>query len=130
MYTVLVLVVLHLRLSVLLQQPLAARTPSGKCVTSCGCLTERLQGWTGLQKQVLQDLVVAATRLGQSSVATRHMTLLLQVMWFHLSPTERHDFAMQLASLASQCEGAPVPLVLSSGQVIPPVNLVVVPTTE
>lgn len=93
-------------------------------------VADKLEGWAGLQKQVLQDLVVAATRLGQSAVATRHMTLLLQVMWTQLSPTERHDSALQLSSLAAQCEGAPVPLVLASGQVIPPVNLVAVPATE
>lgn len=91
---------------------------------------EKLEGWPGLQKQVLQDLVIAATRVGQSAVATRHMTFLLQVMWEQLSPTERHESAQQLMSLAAQCEGSPVPLVLDSGLVIPPVNLFCIPTTE
>ncbi|KAG8296970.1 hypothetical protein J6590_045812 [Homalodisca vitripennis] len=91
---------------------------------------DKLEGWPGLQKQVLQDLVLAATRVGQSAVATRHMTFLLQVMWGQLTAAERHESALQLQSLAAQCEGAPVPLVLDSGLVIPPVNLVMVPTTE
>lgn len=91
---------------------------------------DRQEGWPGLQKQVLQDLVVAATRVGHSAVATRHMTFLLQVMWSQLTPSERHDCALQLQTLAAQCEGAPVPLVLDSGLVIPPANLVTVPQTE
>ncbi|XP_075217129.1 trafficking protein particle complex subunit brun isoform X2 [Lycorma delicatula] len=90
----------------------------------------RLDGWPGLQKLVLQDLVVSAKRVGHSAVATRHMTFLLQVMWSQLTPTERHDSALHLQTLASQCEGAPVPLVLDSGLVIPPANLITIPQTE
>lgn len=74
--------------------------------------------------------MIAATRVGQSAVATRHMTFLLQVMWDQLTVTERHEFALQLQSLSAQCEGSPVPLVLDSGLVIPPVNLTSVPTTQ
>lgn len=91
---------------------------------------DRLEGWPRLQKQVLQDLVVAATRMGHSAVATRHMTFLMQVMWSQLSQTERNEYALQLQSLAAQCEGAPVPLVLESGLVIPPANLISIPQTE
>lgn len=90
----------------------------------------RLEGWPGLQKLVLQDLVIAAKRVGHSAVATRHMTFLLQVMWWQLTPTERQESALQLQILSSQCEGAPVPLVLDSGLVIPPANLITIPQTE
>ncbi|XP_039275687.1 protein brunelleschi isoform X4 [Nilaparvata lugens] len=90
----------------------------------------RLVGWPGLQKLVLQDLVIAAKRVGHSAVATRHMTFLLQVMWNQLTAAERHDNALQLQILSSQCEGAPVPLVLDSGLVIPPANLINIPQTE
>ncbi|KAF5285809.1 hypothetical protein FQA39_LY04270 [Lamprigera yunnana] len=80
-------------------------------------------GWPALQIQLLQELVVAAKRMGHSALATRHMTFLLQTMWQHLSTAEQKEFAIQLQSLSSQCEGGPVPLVLDSGIVIPPANL-------
>lgn len=69
------------------------------------------QGWPCLQIDLIQQLVGTARRLGQSALATRHMTFLLQTMWKHLSPSEQKEMAMQLQSLSSQCEGAPVPLV-------------------
>ncbi|PSN54921.1 hypothetical protein C0J52_01648 [Blattella germanica] len=86
-----------------------------------------LQGWPALQIQLLQELVVAARRMGHSALATRHMTFLLQTMWDHLQPAEQRDLAMQLQVLAAQCEGAPVALVLNSGVVIPPANLTNLP---
>lgn len=86
-----------------------------------------LQGWPALQIQLLQELVVAARRMGHTALATRHMTFLLQTMWEHLLPTEQRDLALQLQVLAAQCEGAPVPLVLNSGIVIPPANLTNLP---
>ncbi|KAK9709008.1 Transport protein Trs120 or TRAPPC9, TRAPP II complex subunit [Popillia japonica] len=84
-------------------------------------------GWPSLQIQLLQELVVAAKRMGHSALATRHMTFLLQTMWNHLSNTDQKELSLQLQSLASQCEGAPVPLVLDNGIVIPPANLINVP---
>ncbi|CAH1976194.1 unnamed protein product [Acanthoscelides obtectus] len=85
------------------------------------------QGWPALQIQLLQELVLAARRTGHSALATRHMTFLLQTMWTHLSPAEQKDFAVQLQSLAGQCEGSPVPLVLETGLAIPPANLTDLP---
>ncbi|KAJ8881936.1 hypothetical protein PR048_018423 [Dryococelus australis] len=85
------------------------------------------RGWPVLQVQLLQELVVAARRSGLSALATRHATFLLQSLWGHLGGAERRDLALQLHSLAAQCEGAPVPLVLQSGTVIPPVNLTSLP---
>lgn len=87
-------------------------------------------GWGSLQKQVLQDVVTAANRVGHSSLATRHMTLLLQVMWSQLSPNERVEASLQLQSIAAQCEGSPIPLILDSGLIIPPANLIHIPTVE
>ncbi|XP_066993209.1 protein brunelleschi [Anabrus simplex] len=86
-----------------------------------------LHGWPSLQIQLLQELMVAAKRMGHSALATRHQTFLLQTMWEHLSPTEQRDLALQLQSLSAQCEGAPVPLVLDTGTVIPPANLTNLP---
>ncbi|XP_008196943.1 protein brunelleschi [Tribolium castaneum] len=85
------------------------------------------QGWPILQIQLLQELVVAAKRMGHSALATRHMTFLLQTMWQHLTPTEQKELAIQLQALSAQCEGSPVPLVLDSGVVIPPANLTNIP---
>lgn len=54
------------------------------------------QGWPVLQIQLLQELVVAAKRMGHSALATRHMTFLLQTMWQHLSVTEQKELSIQL----------------------------------
>ncbi|CAG9788774.1 unnamed protein product [Diatraea saccharalis] len=84
-------------------------------------------GWPALQIQLLQEIVVAARRMGHPALATRHMTFLLQTMWPHLSRQEHRDLAIQLQALSAQCEGGPVPLVLETGEVIPPANLTHVP---
>lgn len=53
-------------------------------------------GWPCLQIDLLQQLVVAARRLGHSALATRHMTFLLQTMWHHLSLSEQKEMTLQL----------------------------------
>lgn len=53
-------------------------------------------GWPCLQIDLLQQLVIAARRLGQNDLATRHMTFLLQTMWKHLQTSEQHEFPLQL----------------------------------
>ncbi|XP_041981752.1 protein brunelleschi [Aricia agestis] len=85
-------------------------------------------GWPALQIQLLHELVVAARRMGHPALATRHMTFLLQTMWPHLTAQEHRDLAIQLQALSAQCEGGPVPLVLETGEVIPPANLTHVPS--
>lgn len=45
---------------------------------------------------MLQELVIAAKRMGHSALATRHMTYLLQTMWQHLMPNEQKECAIQL----------------------------------
>lgn len=84
-------------------------------------------GWPALQVQLVQELVAAARRMGHMALATRHTTFLLQALWTSLSHIERKDIAQTLQSLAAQCEGAPVPLVLESGTVVPPANLTHIP---
>ncbi|XP_063698360.1 protein brunelleschi [Culicoides brevitarsis] len=84
-------------------------------------------GWPVLQIDLLQQLVGAARRLGQSALATRHMTFLLQTMWRHLTPTEQREMALQLQNLSAQCEGSPVALNLENGTTIPPANLTDLP---
>lgn len=88
---------------------------------------ENNTGWPVLQIDLLQQLVGTARRLGQSALATRHMTFLLQTMWKHLTHQEQKETALQLQNLSAQCEGAPVPLVLENGTVIPPANLTDLP---
>ncbi|XP_034834345.1 protein brunelleschi [Maniola hyperantus] len=85
-------------------------------------------GWPQLQIQLLHELVVAARRMGHPALATRHKTFLLQTMWPHLSRKDQKDMAIQLQALSAQCEGGPVPLVLETGEVIPPANLTHVPS--
>lgn len=58
-----------------------------------------LVGWPVLQIQLLQELVVAAKRMGHPALATRHTTFLLQTMWDNLSPNDRKEFAIQLQVL-------------------------------
>ncbi|XP_066594178.1 protein brunelleschi [Prorops nasuta] len=91
---------------------------------------ENRRGWPAVQIQVLTELVAAANRMGNPALATRHLTFLLQTMYNYLTPNERKDIALQLQNVAQQCEGAPVPLVLDSGIVIPPANLVNIPKTK
>lgn len=91
---------------------------------------ESNQGWPCLQIDLLQQLIGAARRLGQSALATRHMTFLLQTQWKNLGPSEQKEMALQLQSLSSQSEGSPVPLFLENGTFIPPANLTDLPYCE
>ncbi|XP_013113737.2 protein brunelleschi [Stomoxys calcitrans] len=84
-------------------------------------------GWPSLQVDVLQSLIMAAKRLGHSTLATRHMTFLLQTQWHNMTLMEQSEMAVQLLNLSAQCEGSPVPLVLENGTVIPPANLTDLP---
>lgn len=88
------------------------------------------RGWPIIQIQVINELVTAANRMGNPALATRHMTFLLQTMYNYLTPNERKETALQLQNVSQQCEGAPVPLVLDSGTVIPPANLTNIPKTK
>lgn len=81
-------------------------------------------GWTGIHVQLLQELVTTAKRMNATPVAIRHLSFLLQVLSSSLTSSQKKEFASQLESLSRVCgEGAPVPLNLDSGFVIPSVNL-------
>ncbi|XP_059618131.1 protein brunelleschi [Phlebotomus argentipes] len=84
-------------------------------------------GWKCLQVDLLQQLVMAAKKMDNAAVAVRHLTYMIQTMWPSLSPAEQNEVATHLQNLAAQCEGAPVPLVLDSGRVLPPANLTDLP---
>lgn len=49
--------------------------------------------------------------MGNPTLATRHLTFLLQVMYNYLTPNERKEAALQLQAVSQQCEGSPIPLV-------------------
>lgn len=53
-------------------------------------------GWPSLQIDLLQSLITAARHLGHSTLATRHMTFLLQTQWHNLTTAEQSEMAMQL----------------------------------
>lgn len=81
-------------------------------------------GWTGIHVQLLQELITTAKRMNATPVAIRHLSFLLQVLSSCLTSAQKKEFASQLESLSRVCgEGAPVPLNLDSGFVIPSVNL-------
>lgn len=61
---------------------------------------------------------------------TRHMTFLLHTLLGHLSPIDQQKICDQLEMLTGKCEGAPVPLALDNGLVIPPVNLLNLPRVK
>lgn len=58
---------------------------------------ENNSGWPSLQIDVLQSLIMAAKRLGHSTLATRHMTFLLQTQWHNMTLTEQSEMAVQLS---------------------------------
>lgn len=51
----------------------------------------------------------------------RHMQFLLHQMNNHLTDDERREMASMLESYTAKTEGTPVPLVLNSGIILPPV---------
>lgn len=54
-------------------------------------------GWPSLQIDILQSLITAAKRLAHSTLATRHMTFLLQTQWHNMSVAEQSEMAVQLS---------------------------------
>ncbi|CAM1328735.1 TRAPPC9 (predicted) [Pycnogonum litorale] len=92
---------------------------------------DMINGWPGLQIQILQELVGTAKKMGNSPLAVRHMTFLLHAMFDHISKSDRIEFSKQLETLTSKCEGAPVILALEdTGRIIPPVNLISLPCVK
>lgn len=81
-------------------------------------------GWSGIHVQLLQELVTTAKRMNNTSLAIRHLSFLLQSLSHQLTSAQKKDFATQLETLSIRDEeGAPVPLNLDNGIIIPSVNL-------
>lgn len=89
-----------------------------------------MQGWPVIQIQILLELVGTSRRIGNVALSIRHMTFLLHAMLDHLSPVEKQEFCSQLEALTARCEGAPVPLALDNGVIIPAVNLLNIPKVK
>lgn len=58
------------------------------------------------------------------------MTFLLHTLLPHVSPPDQQKICDQLEMLTGKCEGAPVPLALDNGLMIPPVNLLNLPRVK
>ncbi|XP_014668848.1 PREDICTED: trafficking protein particle complex subunit 9-like isoform X2 [Priapulus caudatus] len=78
-------------------------------------------GWPVIQIRLLHELVVTAKRMGNTAIAIRHMQFLLHQMNQHLTDDERKEMAVMLESYTAKAEGGPIPLVLDSGIILPPV---------
>lgn len=79
--------------------------------------------------QLLQEMVGTGRRMGNNAIATRHMTYLLEVMFDHISDTEKSDFSQQLSVLTSRHPGDDKPLTLDGigGLILPPIPLYKIP---
>lgn len=85
---------------------------------------DRIRGWVGIHLQLLQELVTTAKRMKAEQLAMRHLSFLLHSLFEFLSTEQRQEFASKLLALSTKNgEGAPVPLTLENGLVIPSVNL-------
>ncbi|CAG0899462.1 unnamed protein product, partial [Cyprideis torosa] len=85
-------------------------------------------GWPSLQTRLIEELIGCARRMGQHACATRHATFLLHAMLRYMSHAEKTEYANQLQALTLKSEGLPVPLALDNGNILPPVNLIRIPT--
>lgn len=83
--------------------------------------------WPGLHVQLIEELITCCKKIQNSQAGTlaiRHMSFILHTLDFYLSPTKKRDFAKDLEEASTIFgEDSPVPLTLSSGFVVPTVNL-------
>jgi len=68
---------------------------------------DRPNGWPALQTRLLNELIYTARRLGDPSLAVRHVTFLLHTMHDHLSDDEKRELSVLLESSTKQCTGSP-----------------------
>ncbi|XP_054709231.1 LOW QUALITY PROTEIN: trafficking protein particle complex subunit 9-like [Uloborus diversus] len=87
-------------------------------------------GWPSIQVQALHDLAGVAEQMNNQAIAVRHLTFLLHTLLHHLTSADQQKLCEQLAALTAKCEGAPVPLTLDNGLIIPPVNLINLPSVK
>lgn len=83
--------------------------------------------WPGLHAQLIEELITCCKKIQNvqaGTLAIRHMSFMLHTLDFYLSTSKKRDFAKELEEASTIFgEDSPVPLKLSSGYVIPTVNL-------
>jgi hypothetical protein len=83
--------------------------------------------WPGLHVQLIEELITCCKKIqtGQAgTLAIRHMSFMLHTLDFYLSAAKKRECAKDLEEASTIFgEDSPVPLKLSSGFVIPTVNL-------
>lgn len=83
--------------------------------------------WPGLHTQLIEELITCCKKIQNvqaGTLAIRHMSFMLHTLDFHLSTSKKRDIAKELEEASTIFgEDSPVPLNLSSGFVIPTVNL-------
>lgn len=83
--------------------------------------------WPGLHVQLIEELITCCKKIQNAQAGTlaiRHMSFMLHTLDFYLSAAKKRDFAKDLDEASTLFgEDSPVPLKLSSGYVVPTVNL-------
>lgn len=83
--------------------------------------------WPGLHVQLIEELITCCKKIQNvqaGTLAMRHMSFMLHTLDFYLPASKKRDVAKELEDASSVFgEDSPVPLKLSSGYVIPTVNL-------
>lgn len=83
--------------------------------------------WPSLHIQLMEELITCCKKIQSTQAGTlaiRHMSFILHTLDFHLSINKKRDFARELEELSTVYgEDSPIPLKLSSGFIIPMVNL-------
>lgn len=83
--------------------------------------------WPGLHIQLIEELITCCKKIQNvqaGTLAIRHMSFMLHTLDFYLPASKKRDFAKELEEASTIFgEDSPVPLKLSSGYIIPTVNL-------
>lgn len=83
--------------------------------------------WPGLHVQLIEELITCCKKIQNvqaGTLAIRHMSFVLHTLDFYLTAAKKSYFAKELEEASTVFgEDSPVPLTVSSGFVIPTVNL-------
>lgn len=83
--------------------------------------------WPGLHVQLIEELITCCKKIQSvqaGTLAIRHMSFMLHTLDFYLSDSKKKDFAKELEEASTILgEDSPVTLKLSSGMIVPTVNL-------
>lgn len=83
--------------------------------------------WPSLHIQLIEELVTCCKKIQTAQAGTlaiRHISFMLHTLDFHIPATRKKEFARELEEFSTVFgEDSPVPLKLSSGYIVPTVNL-------